>query len=126
MSSSPRPLLQSAVFDWAKLNVLTTPVGERRNFFDAPTVTFRNLECHATTLNEGERAHEAHRHPDEELVIVKEGTMEVTIEGRVERGGAGSIFFFAANDLHGMRNAGTGRASYHVLRIVTADTPGGS
>jgi quercetin dioxygenase-like cupin family protein len=121
-SSSPSPL-GSTVFDWSKLPVIPTRSGERRDLFDTPTTTFRNFECHATTLNPGERAHEAHRHPDEELVIIKEGALEVTINGRTERAGAGSVLFFASNDLHGMANAHAGRTTYHVLRIVTAETP---
>ncbi|PTX98921.1 cupin domain-containing protein [Opitutus sp. ER46] len=120
---SPRSLLASAVYEWSKLPAIPTRVGERRDFFDRPTRTMRNLECHATTLHPGERAHEAHRHPDEELVIVKEGTLEVTINDRVELAGPGSLLFFAANDLHGMRAIGDGQVSYHVIRILTAETP---
>ncbi|MBI5690356.1 MAG: cupin domain-containing protein [Verrucomicrobia bacterium] len=82
-----------------------------------------SLTCHCTTLHGGVAAHAAHRHPDEEIVIVREGTMEVTIEGVVQRGGAGSVFFFASNDLHGMRNAGEATASYYVIRMVTSATP---
>jgi mannose-6-phosphate isomerase-like protein (cupin superfamily) len=126
MSSSTtpsKPPLVSAVFDWARLPVIPTPAGERRDFFDATTRTLRNLECHATTLNPGETPHPPHRHPDEELIIVKEGTVEVLINDRVQRAGAGSIFFFGSNDLHGLRNVGTDRATYHVIRILTSDTP---
>lgn len=121
-SDSPKPILGSAVFDWAALRVVPTPVGERRDFFDRPTRTFRNFECHATTLQPGAVAHPPHRHPDEELIIIREGTLEVMINHETRQAGAGSVFFFAANDLHGMRNAGDGRATYHVIRIVTADT----
>ena len=115
--------LNSAIFDWAARSVIATPVGERREFFDAATKTMRGLECHATTLRAGERAHPPHRHPDEELIIVKEGTLEVIINDRLQQAGAGSVFFFASNDLHGMRNVGPGQATYHVIRILTADTP---
>ncbi len=121
--ASPKPPLASALFEWAQLKVIPTRVGERRDFFDAPTKTFRNLECHATTLNAGEVPHESHRHPDEELIIVKEGLLEATINGRASVGGPGSIFFFASNDEHGLRNAHSGQTSYHVLRMLTAETP---
>ena len=40
------------------------------------TATLDELECHITTLNPGETPHPPHKHPDEELVIVKEGTVE--------------------------------------------------
>ena len=80
-------------------------------------------DLYATVGDAGEAPHAAHRHPDEEVVIVREGTIEFTINGKVERAGAGSVAFFASNDLHGMRNVGTTRASYHVIRMVTAATP---
>ncbi len=115
--------LASTVFDWEKLPVKITKVGSRRDFMNSPTVTCANLECHVTTLNAGEVPHGAHRHPDEEIVVVKEGVMECTINGTTQRGGPGSIFFFASNDEHGMRNVGGTTASYHVIRIVTAATP---
>ena len=115
--------LASTVFDWEKLEVKTTPKGARREIVNSPTVTCVSLEGHVTTLNPGEVPHAAHRHPDEELVIVKEGLMEVTINGVTQRGGPGSIFFYGSNDEHGMKNVGTTSATYHVIRIVTEATP---
>lgn len=115
--------LGSLVLDWSKLPVIPTSRGERRDFFDGPTATLTNFECHATTLNPGETPHEAHRHPDEEMVVVKDGTVEVTINGRAQSAGAGSVFFFASGDLHGLRNVGATTASYHVFRFITATTP---
>lgn len=121
--SQPGPALKSTVFDWTKILAAPTKAGECRNFFDSATRTLDRLECHATTLRAGERAHEPHRHADEELIFVKEGRLEVTINERTEQAGAGAVFFFASMDLHGMRNAGTGLATYYVLRIFPRDLP---
>jgi quercetin dioxygenase-like cupin family protein len=117
------PTLHSAVFDWQKLTVKPSKVGEGRAVLNGSTVTLKNLESHITTVNAGEAPHAAHRHPDEELILVREGTMEATINGQAQRAGPGSIFFFASNDLHGLRNVGTTRATYHVIRLVTPTTP---
>ncbi len=119
--------LGSTVFDWTKLEVKAGKGGERRAVVNSPTTTLANFECHVTTLNPGESPHEAanalHRHPDEEIMLVREGTMEVTINGTTQRAGAGSIIFAGSNDEHGWRNAGTTTASYYVIRIVTDLTP---
>lgn len=117
--------LASQIFDWSKLVVRPTKAGEFRPLFDAPTATLRNFECHATTLNPGETPHPPHRHPDEEFVIVKEGSLEVTINGVTQHASAGAALFIASNDVHGWKNAGTDRATYFVFRMVTADTPTG-
>lgn len=121
--SAPPDKLRSNVYDWEKLEVKTTKTGERRSVLNSPTVTCTNLECHVTTLNAGEVPHASHHHPDEELIVVKEGLMEATINGVTQRAGPGSIFFFASNDEHGMKNVGATRATYHVVRIVTTATP---
>lgn len=120
---NPAPTLRSGIFDWEKLTVKPTKVGETRAVLNGSTVTLKNLESHITTVNPGEASHAAHRHPDEEVILVKEGTVEVTLNGQSQRAGPGSIFFFASNDLHGMRNVGTTRATYHVIRMVTPTTP---
>ena len=118
-----QPTLRSAVFDWEKLTVKPSKVGEGRAVLNGSTVTLANLESHITTVNVGEASHAAHRHPDEELILIREGTLEVTINGQAQRAGTGSIFFFASSDLHGMRNVGDTPATYHVIRMVTAATP---
>ncbi len=120
---TPKPKLGSMVFDWAKITPTPTATGERRAIVNGPTATMTNFSCHATTLKAGQVAHPPHRHPDEEIIIVKEGTIEVMINNETQRAGAGSMFFFAPNDLHGMRNVGDTPGTYYVIRVITPDTP---
>lgn len=122
VAQSPAPL-GSTVFDWTKLAVKATANGERREIVNRPTATFSNLESHVTTLDVGRIAHAPHKHPDEEIVIVKEGTVEVFHAGKTERAGPGSMFFYASNEVHGMKNVGDTRATYFVIRIITGATP---
>ena len=117
------PTLKSAVFDFAKLTDVPTKTGSRRGVLSGSTPTLLKLESHITTVNARDASHAAHRHPDEEWVIVREGTIEFTINGKSEVAGPGSIAFFASNDLHGMRNVGDTRAMYHIIRMATAATP---
>ena len=122
-AETPKSVTKSTVIDWATLAVKPTKTGERRELFDAPTLTLNNFEGHVTTIRPGEVPHPPHRHPDEEMILIKEGTLEVTINGATQRAGAGSVFFYASNDLHGMRNVGSTPATYYVFRFVTANTP---
>ena len=114
--SSAKPLMQCSVFDWNKIEATPTKTGARRAFFDAPTATLDRLECHVTTVNPGEAAHAPHKHPEEELMIVKEGTLESVQEGVTNRVGPGSIIFEASNQMHGVRNAGDTPATYFVFK----------
>ena len=114
--------LPSSAFEWKAIKATPTKVGEKRQFLDTPTETLENLEIHATTLNPGELAHAAHQHPEEELMLVKEGTVEALVNGELKRVGPGSLIFQAPNRLHSIRNVGTTQATYHVLKWRTVKT----
>jgi XRE family transcriptional regulator, regulator of sulfur utilization len=116
-------ILGQAVFDWNSIPVTKTPVGSVRSFFKAPTATLEELEVHVTTLNPGMMPHPPHRHPNEELIIIREGTVEALVNGEWKRLGPGSIIFNASNHLHGLRNVGTTPATYHVINWRSATTP---
>ena len=118
-----RPRLESGVFDWNTLTATATRTGQRRDVFDAPTATLDKLHGHITTLNPGENTGPLHRHPQEELVIIKEGTIEVNIDGRKQVAGPGSIIFFAVNENENMTNVGKTPATYLVLQWFTPLTP---
>jgi quercetin dioxygenase-like cupin family protein len=123
-AAAARPnMLPSRVFDWEKLEAKPTETGARRDIVLSSTLTCTSLEAHVTTLNGGASAHAPHRHPDEEIVVVKEGLVEATIDGKAEIAGPGSIFFYTSNAEHGMKNAGNSSASYYVFRITTEATP---
>jgi quercetin dioxygenase-like cupin family protein len=114
--AAQKPLQQSTVFEWAALEAKPTAVGARRDVMRAPTPTLDELEMHITTLNVGQVSHPPHRHPEEELLIVREGTVETLQNGKASRLGPGSIIFHSSNDLHNIRNAGPIPATYHVIQ----------
>jgi len=115
VAHSETPVMQSSAFDWNAISAKPTNVGSVRQFFKSPTATLDELECHVTTLNPGAQSHPPHKHPNEELVIVREGTVECLVNGEWKRVGPGSVIFNASNQLHAIRNAGTGPATYHVI-----------
>ena len=114
--TAQKTVQRSTVFDWTKLEAKTTQTGARRDVMRAPTPTLDELEMHITTLNVGQVSHPPHQHPEEELLIVKEGTVETLQNGKASRLGPGSIIFHSSNDLHNIRNIGTMPATYHVIQ----------
>ena len=115
--------MQSAVIDWQTLVPTPTRNGQRRDVLDGRTGTLDRLHAHITTLNPGENTGPLHRHPQEEVVIIKEGTVEVNIDGRKQVVGAGSVIFFGVNENENMTNVGTTPAVYTVLQWFTPLTP---
>jgi quercetin dioxygenase-like cupin family protein len=122
--SSYAPPTQSTVLattfvDWDSLVPTSTPVGQIRHVFDNPTVAMDKLEVHITTLNPGKESHPVHRHPWEEILLVKDGDFEVSVNGHKQHAGPGAMVFLASNDPHNARNVGTKPATYYVINFVT-------
>jgi XRE family transcriptional regulator, regulator of sulfur utilization len=115
-----KSVMESAVFDWGQVKAEAAKYGEKRQIFDGSTAAMERLECHATTLKPGGTTHAPRRQPDEELVIVKEGTIEAELNDQPRRVSAGSVIFVAANDLYGVRNPTDAPATYYVVKWSTA------
>ena len=75
------------------------------------------LDLHESELPGGMAPHPPHRHVHEELLFIREGEMEVTVNGQTTRLGPGSCAYLASNDLHGYRNPGTVPSKYFVLAV---------
>ena len=114
--SSGKPVMHSTVFDWEKMDPQATKVGAKRAVFDSPIATLDRLECHITTVNPGEEPHPPHQHPEEELVLIKEGTLDIMQNGERKRVGPGSVVFNSSNELHGFKNVGDTPATYFVVK----------
>lgn len=95
--------------------------GSVRNVFDSPTLTLDGYSCHITTLNPGKEPHPPHRHPEEELLVIKEGTLEVMQNGITSQVRAGGMVFCASNELHGWRNSSPAPVTYYVIKVYPHD-----
>jgi quercetin dioxygenase-like cupin family protein len=116
---SAAPVMGSVALEWKDIPVQQEEVRTVRQFMRAPTATLDELELHVTTLQAGTTSHAPHRHANEELVIVKEGLVEVLVDGKMKQVGPGSVVFNASNQMHSLRNIGPGPATYHVINWTT-------
>jgi quercetin dioxygenase-like cupin family protein len=116
--TQPTPLSTTFVA-WDSLPVRTTANGESRAVFDNPTPTLQKFEMHITTLKPGASSHPVHHHPWEEMLLVKEGTLEASLNGERHRAGPGSLIFLASHDPHNVTNVGDTPATYYVINFVT-------
>ena len=120
--SSQTTVMDSTVFDWNALKAVPNKTGSVRRVVQRPTATLDELEIHITTLMPGETPHQPHQHPAEELLVVKEGTVESLVNGQLKRVGPGSIVFQASNQMHSLRNVGDTPATYHVIQWKSPGT----
>jgi quercetin dioxygenase-like cupin family protein len=114
-------VMGSTIIDWNSVPSHPNATGSTRDFFKGHTATLDQLEVHVTTLNPSAAPHPPHQHANEELIIVKEGTLECLVNGDWKKIGPGSVFFIASNQLHGVRNPGPGQAMYHVVGWRTSE-----
>jgi mannose-6-phosphate isomerase-like protein (cupin superfamily) len=49
--------------------------------------------------------------------LIREGTVELTVEGKSTRMGPGSVGFVHSNDEHGIKNVGNAPATYFVVAV---------
>jgi XRE family transcriptional regulator, regulator of sulfur utilization len=115
VAQNPAGLLDSTAWKWQDLQPKKTDVGELRSVVRQPTRTLDELEMHITTLNPHTASHKPHTHPNEEMVIVKEGTLQAHVNGKEVVVGAGSVLFFASMQPHAVQNIGDTPATYFVI-----------
>ena len=109
--------LGSKTYRFADLPVKTNGKNRSRAMLNGETHTGFPVEVHMSELAPGEMPHPPHHHEHEEMVMIHEGTLEVTIPGKSVTLGPGSSAFMASNEEHGWRNVGTTPAVYWVLAL---------
>jgi quercetin dioxygenase-like cupin family protein len=122
MAEEPKTQLDSTAWKWPDIAARDTEVGQYRHVVRQTTRTLAELEMHITTLKPRTSSHAPHTHPNEELVIVKEGTLQAHVNGQEIVVGPGSVLFFASNQPHAVQNIGDSPATYHVINWKTAAT----
>ena len=107
----------SKVFRFEDLPVENGDGNTLRRILEGKTHTGYGIEMHETDLAPGAMPHPAHRHAHEEIFLVREGTLEVTVASRASCLGPGSVAYVASNDEHGIKNAGSTHAQYFVIAL---------
>jgi quercetin dioxygenase-like cupin family protein len=116
-AAAQKPALVSKTYSYGDLAVRSSGPSRQRAVFDGVTGRGLGVELHLTELPPGQAPHAPHRHVHEEMILIREGTMEVTIDGKSARLGPGSVAFVASNEEHGWRNVGDTRAEYFVIAL---------
>jgi quercetin dioxygenase-like cupin family protein len=106
---------KSTVYEWSTADTKPNDWGAVRQVMRTPTPTLDELEIHISTLAPGKSPHAPHQHQHEELLIVKDGTLETFQSGATRRVGPGGIIFQASNELHNVTNVGSAPATYYVI-----------
>lgn len=100
--------------------------------FRGPTRTLADMSCHISVLSAGHHPHPPHIHPEEEVLIVIDGTVEIELaEDNKGRGGSrhalrpGMFSYYPATQHHTIHCVGPGPATYLMFKwhAGKADVP---
>lgn len=80
--------------------------GDLRIYYEGRTNQLSSMTAGSLLLKPGMAPHPPHSHPEEEFVVVTEGTGEISVEGKVTRVAPGSIMYCAGGKVHGIVNTG--------------------
>jgi (S)-ureidoglycine aminohydrolase len=118
-SSAQTDSLQAGVYNWSNLPVKKSGGRESRQILQGHTTDLNSLRIHTSTLGPGQINHPLQAYHDrEELVIVKEGQLKVTINDSSKVLGTGSVVLIVAGDQQSFQNVSDQPVTYIVLAFI--------
>lgn len=109
--------VKSGVYRWADHPVELGENRETRKILEGSSPHCEYLEIHATTQFVGAKPSPAHANQDiEELILVKDGLLKITIEDESQILGAGSVILLMPQQMHSIENVGDVPLTYFVMR----------
>jgi len=100
------PKLPNSTLDEAKSKLTREPFGDLRIYYDGPTDQLKQITAGSLRLKPGATPHAPHQHPEEEFMVITEGTGEISVEGKITKVSPGTMMYCGAGKLHGILNTG--------------------
>lgn len=109
--------VKPGVYSWAGRQVKVNGDRESGVFLEGTAPALDFLRIHATTQYKGAKPSQAHANKErEELVIVKEGTMKATVDGKTKILPAGSVVLIMPGQMQSFENVGDGPLTYYAMQ----------
>ena len=118
-SSAAETALPSKCYPFDNLPVKTNPTtgAESRQVLHGTTHDGFPIDLHITTMPPGQMPHPAHHHVHEEMMLIQQGQLKVTISGQTSIVGPGSVIYIHSNEEHSLKCTGDTAAQYFVLAL---------
>ena len=96
----------------------THPFGSQRIYCNGSTNGLKSLVIGSLILKPGEQPHPPHAHPDEEILLITEGTGRITMNGKASSVGPGALMYVTPNYLHGILNTGASPLTIYFIKWI--------
>jgi mannose-6-phosphate isomerase-like protein (cupin superfamily) len=116
-ATAQKSTIPSKAFVYEDLPVRATGSNKQRAVLKGETHSGYPIELHLSELGPGQAPHPPHKHVHEEMLMLQDGALDVTINGQLTHLSAGSVAYVASNEEHGWRNPGPARAQYFVIAL---------
>ena len=106
LQAAPGLRLPSVTLDASAAKVTHEPFGDLSIYFTGATGQVQSMTAGSLRLKSGMSPHPPHQHPEEEFMVITEGTGEIVVDGKKSKVAPGSMMYCAAGTLHGIVNTG--------------------
>jgi mannose-6-phosphate isomerase-like protein (cupin superfamily) len=98
--------IPNSTMDKGQAKVTHEPFGDLHVYLDGSTDQLKAMTFGSLQLKPGATPHPPHEHPEEEIMIITEGTGDITCDGKVTKVAPGTSMYCAAHKLHTIVNTG--------------------
>ena len=116
-----QPQIKSDVYPWKDATVEKAASGSKRVIVKGAATDFKSMEIQAITLEKGKAERESQSADTEEMVIVKDGELEIAFNGKSQTAGRGSVAVVMPGDSRNFRNVAEGPTTYYLLRYKSKE-----
>ncbi len=118
-TKSTGPAIQSSVVKAETISPEGAAPGAKAYVqFNGPTQQLAALASGFVTLEPGAQPHPPHHHPEEEIMIVGEGSGEFFLDGVTTQVKQGDAIFAEANVLHGVKNTSNAPMTFYFIKMM--------
>jgi (S)-ureidoglycine aminohydrolase len=108
--------ITSDVYTWKDAAVEKTENGSKRTIVNGVATDFELMDITATTLERGKGEAETAQSEFEEMIVVKDGSLKITLNGESKIVGRGSVAIVMPGDKRNCTNAADGETTFYRLR----------
>jgi len=115
--STPKPQpIKTAVVAWEDARPHQADWGEMRRYFTGETLATKDVLVAVAVIQPGKTVHRAHRHAEEEYLVIAEGSGTWSVDGKESPAKRGDILYAAPWVYHGITNTGDKPLVFVVFR----------
>jgi quercetin dioxygenase-like cupin family protein len=92
------------------------PFGDNTVYFQGKTEQLKSMTAGSLLLKPGQEPHPPHQHPEEEIMVITEGTATILVHDKQHEVRPGSVMYCEGNHLHGVKNTGSAPMRFFYLK----------